>query len=102
MLKIICAAIWMAISTASAVADGEMGSGNWDHMMSGGFMMILLWIGLIVLAIVIIRWLFQRQARNASDGGSSSATEILDQRFAAGEIDKEEYEERRRMLKNQG
>lgn len=36
--------------------------------------------------------------RSSQDKRSGSALEILDRRYASGEIDKEEYEERKRTL----
>ena len=65
-----------------------------------GPLMMILFIGLIVAVVVlIVRWLGDRKsdARIPSEG---KAIEILKQRFARGEIDKEEYEERRRVLED--
>jgi len=71
-------------------------------MMGGGFGfgipglgMILFW-GLIALFIV---WLV-RSITGAGDqaAGRKSARQILDERFARGEIDQGEYEQKRRML----
>ncbi len=64
-----------------------------------GFGMGLVWLvflGLIVTGIVLV-------IRGSSEGGSgrsrgTSALDILDDRFARGEIDREEYEERKRVL----
>ena len=82
---------------------------QWGHTMMGwgmgGFGMIFMmvfWILAIVGLVFLIRWLFS----NASDrqglvGGSSkpgSPQDILKERYARGEIDKEEYEERKRTL----
>jgi putative membrane protein len=58
-------------------------------------MMIVFWGSLIVLVVLLVRWL-------SGGGGAlqsrSSALQILQERFARGEIDKEEYEERRKIL----
>ena len=53
-----------------------------------------------ILAFVI--WLVMRSKTASSRFGSSSskALEILDERFAKGEIDAAEYEERRKILRS--
>jgi putative membrane protein len=55
--------------------------------MFGG--MLLFWIVLIVLAVILVRGLFQT---NRSNGASqpSSARQILEQRYARGEINQEQ------------
>ncbi len=56
--------------------------------MMGG--MLLFWIVLIVLAVLLVRGLFQS---NRSRGSSAPQTprQILDQRYARGEITREQY-----------
>ncbi len=64
----------------------------------GSFMMLgmLLFWGLIIAGMVIgIRWL----VRSGGDSRSDTAMDILRQRYARGEIDKEEFEARRRDLR---
>lgn len=57
-------------------------------------MMVIFW-GLIIIGLVVaIRWL-QGQGRH---GLSDSALEILRQRYAKGEINKEEFDARKRDL----
>jgi putative membrane protein len=62
------------------------------------------WGGLIVLIFLGIRWLL-RQDRGGSQGSGGSGGppaddpyEILRRRYAAGEIDDEEYARRRKTL----
>ena len=58
------------------------------------FMMLLFW-GLVIAAILLgIRWLFGQSKRAQPD----SALEILRQRYARGEINKEEFEQKKRDL----
>lgn len=79
-----------------------------DCMMGGncmGGMMWLMWIFWIVVAALIV-WGVYRFTRGRGSGGQANqepterATpmETLQQRYAAGEINTEEYEERKRTL----
>lgn len=72
------------------------GGGMMDGMM-GGWMWLLPLLLVIAIAVAIIA-----AVRNSGDRGRSSnrpsPRELLDQRYAAGEIDREEYLERRSDL----
>ena len=59
----------------------------------GLVLMILFWGGLIALAVWLVRSLFPHaaQAPAPSWGTGSSARDILDRRYARGEISHEEY-----------
>lgn len=56
--------------------------------------MLLFWILVIVALVVGIRWLVSQGREPRSD----SALEILRQRYARGEINKEEFEAKKRDL----
>jgi uncharacterized membrane protein len=60
----------------------------------GLVLMILLWGGLIVLGIWLVRALFPNANRPPASPSDRSlgAREILDRRFAWGEISREEYD----------
>ena len=72
-------------------------------MESGGGMIIgpLMMLGVFALFIVsvvaIIRWI-AGAGRTLQNSTTKSAVEILNERFAKGEIEKEEYEERKNVL----
>ncbi len=69
---------------------------GWFMMMFGG----VLWIAvLVVLVWALIRW-FERKApaSGSSTPASSSALEILRQRYARGEIDTATFEQMRERL----
>lgn len=76
-----------------------MSGWGWGHMMFGGIMMLLFWAAIIVLVVLLVRWLTGPHAHGQdAPPKRSSALQILEERFARGEIDKEEFEERRRLL----
>jgi putative membrane protein len=69
---------------------------GWGGMSLGPLFMIA-WLALLVAVIVLlVRWL----SGGSFGVGNSPRTsrEILDERFAKGEIDREEYESRRKVL----
>lgn len=75
------------------------GNWSWGHMMFGSVMMLLFWGVIIVGIVIVVRWIAGGPSR---ESGSSPprrrALDILEERFAKGEIDKEEFEERKRLL----
>jgi putative membrane protein len=73
---------------------------DYGNMMDGGggwwvWGTLLMVVAIAVVALVV--WLIVRNPR-ADDRPSSSARDILSERYARGEIDSEEYEERLRKL----
>jgi putative membrane protein len=58
------------------------------------FMMFLFWILVIVGLVFAVRWLVSEGKERRSD----SALEILRQRYARGEINKEEFEAKKKDL----
>ncbi len=85
---------------------GEMGPWMWTwgfHM--GWFSIILMglfWIAVIVAILFLIRWLMVSTShRNREARLKDSALEVLRMRYAKGEINKEEFEEKRKDLLQQ-
>lgn len=75
------------------------------QMMGGWAMMVFLWLLIIAVLVVGVVWLVralsERSSRGEGGGGSdSSALRILEERYARGEIDQDEFEERRRTLRS--
>ncbi len=103
-------------STAALLGPAGLSSAAWaqertgfydgSHMWGGGWwmffgplMMILFIAAIVVVVVLAVRWL-----GGPSHGGAIYAPlgktplDILKERFAHGEIDKDEFEERRRTL----
>jgi putative membrane protein len=80
-----------------------MMDGGGDHGMMGwmaGWMALwgLLALALVVLAVVATVWL----VKHLSGSGRSSAEQALERRYAAGDIDREEFLRRREDLRYGG
>lgn len=71
---------------------------GYDHPMVFGFGGIFMWLFWIVLLVLIV-WLLKNVIGGQTNlSRSNSALEILEQRYAKGEIGKEEFEEKKRDL----
>jgi putative membrane protein len=69
--------------------------GMWGAWGFGMMLMMLAFWGLIIVGLVLgLRWLLTQGRESRSD----TALDILRQRYARGEIDKEEFEARKRDL----
>ena len=87
---------------------GNYGYGNYPGMMGGyggGWWMVfhgLIWlvflIVVVVAAVALIRYLWRVGAPGGSTGSGGSAVRILEERYARGEIDREEFLQRKRDL----
>ena len=80
--------------TVIAYADGPIGSGGWHMMRGGGLLMGLFWILIIG---VVIYFIVNHSKQQRTDNRETSL-EILQKRYARGEISKEEYEQMRQDL----
>lgn len=63
----------------------------------GGIIMILFWVLVIAGVIALVRW-FGIRDRGSGDTSRRTPLEILQERYARGEIEREEYEQKRRDL----
>jgi len=91
-----------------AAADGGGGAGvhpmmwgawGWSGMVLGPLMMIAVLAAVVAVAVLLVRWI--GGAPVAAPGPAApekTPLDILNERFAKGEIDKEDFEERRRLL----
>jgi putative membrane protein len=68
-------------------------------MAVGGVWMVLLWAGFLLLLVLGVKWL----VRQGRDGGSRrTPLDIAKERYAKGEITREEFEEMKRHLGDRG
>mgnify|MGYP001608030702 CR=1 FL=1 len=69
----------------------------YDHMYGmggfGGFWMLIFWVDFVLFIIWIVR-----QVSGGNTDGKSKALDILKERYAKGEIDKKEFEEKKKDL----
>ncbi len=77
----------------------DMWHGGWSGWFMGPFMMIIILVVAVVVIVLIVRFL-----GGAGHSGTPhvppgrTALDILKERYARGEIDKAEFEERRRVI----
>jgi len=77
---------------------GDMGWGGWGGWGMFGMIHMFLWWVLIILGIVVLaRWIFGGGSDGRTKAGDR-ALAILRERYARGEIDKQEFEARKRDL----
>lgn len=62
--------------------------GRWGHD-------VFFWLIVLVLVVLLVRWVISGER-----GGRADAREILDRRFAKGEIDEVEYAKRKAALED--
>lgn len=84
--------------------DGHMGAWQgewgWGHMVVGGVMMVLFWAAVIGLVVLLVRAVSggSRGETMSSWTPRATALDVLEERFARGEISREEFEDRRQVL----
>ena len=103
--RVVFTLVLLVSTVSSMAARADQGSGlgyghhAWDGGMHGWYMaplFMLFLVALVVGAILVVRWAAAPGHHSPKQG--RSALDILDERFARGEIDKQEFEERRNGL----
>ncbi|WP_331775533.1 SHOCT domain-containing protein [Sulfurospirillum sp. 1612] len=89
----------MATDIFAHGGETDSGYGMMGYNMMGGFGMGFSWLILILIGIFAYYMVSKNNNQNENNGDKPTARDILDQRFANGEIDKEEYQEKKEMLK---
>ena len=93
--------IYEALAQGWGYGGYGMGPGmmGWGYGMGwfGMIFMAIFWIAVIVGIILLIRWLWL-STNKGKPGTEDSPLEILKRRYARGEINKEEFEQKKRDL----
>ncbi len=82
------------------MGPGMMGWGYGGYGMGwfGMIFMAIFWIALLVGVILLIRWLWVSTGKKERGASEDSPLEILKRRYARGEINKQEFDEKRQDL----
>jgi len=73
--------------------------GNWHPMMGYGYGGVFMWILILALIGVVVYFLMQAsKSKGGTGSGGETALDILKKRYAKGEIDKAEFEQKKRDL----
>lgn len=104
----VVASMLLAMNAPIAVAQqssgpryGPMMHDGWYGWFVGPIMMMVFLVITVVVVVSIVRWLLgphHGHAPISTRPNEKSPLDILKERFARGEIDKDEYEERRKIL----
>jgi putative membrane protein len=89
--------VW-AQQTRSDYHGSHMWEGGWMFLY-GPLMMVAFVAAVVAVIVLLVRWLGDHRSAGHAPTGND-ALDILKERFARGEIDKEEYEERKRILRD--
>lgn len=66
----------------------------------GWIFMILFWLLIIAGLIAIVKWLIGGPESNVRMPPAKTARQILEERYARGEIDREEFEQKKRDIES--
>jgi putative membrane protein len=75
---------------------------GWGAWVAMGFMMLAFWAVIAALVVMALRstWHHDEPPEPRTRKGGDSAVEILDERFARGEIDEQEFRAKRDLLRS--
>jgi putative membrane protein len=77
---------------------GHMMDWWWGGGFLGGLPMIILWIAVIVAAIFLVRWAWRSNQDRTAGTPDQDPLEILEVRYAKGELTREQFEAMRKDL----
>ena len=105
------AALFCLVPVVDALAQRRMFDGwqggpsmmPWNMGWIGSALMFALWVAFFAAVFIFIkRWIQISGKDNQAPPPRASAMDILRERYARGEIDKEEFEEKKRVLDGNG
>ena len=85
---------WLSPLGANQTSNPMMNF-DYEYGAFGWLLMLLWWVVIIVAVVALVKWL-TNQSKN--DASGKSALDILKERYAKGEIDKNEFEEKKKNL----
>ena len=98
-LYVLTPAVASAQQSQGPSYGSHMWNGGWHGWFFGPIMMIVFIAVAVVVAVLLIRWLGAPGHGGALHSPpGKTPLDILKERFARGEIEKDEFEERRRLL----
>ncbi len=62
------------------------------------FLGMVFWIFIIACVVLLVLWIIGKSSRGKGDQGEDSALDILNKRYARGEITKEQYDEMKKDI----
>ena len=77
------------------IYNGYGGLGNMMGFWGGGIMMLVVWVAIIIFIVWIVK---EINGKNKNSKSNGNALDILKERYAKGEIDKKEFEEKKKDL----
>jgi putative membrane protein len=103
------AALFGVVMLSALLGTGMMG--GWGPMMGGGMrgawgpgfgvwglVMMLLWLLSVITIVLLVAWIIRQLAAGTGTATRSRALEILQERYARGEITREQFEQMRRDI----
>lgn len=76
-------------------------NGVWfGHTLFGGLFMIIFWVAVVLFIVWAVRQLSDNGRKDNAVGRGNAALDTLKERYAKGEIDKKEFEEKKKDLAN--
>lgn len=74
--------------------------GNWfGHTFFGGFFMVIIWVAIIFFVVWLVREMSgANKKQDGAEHRKKTALDILNERYAKGEIDRKEFEEKKKDL----
>ena len=93
------ALVWADGVHQGAGEFGHMWGGGWGWMVGGPLMMILFVALIVALVVLMVRWLGGVGGGTSQGPREKTPLDILEERFARGEIEREEFEQSRQTLR---
>ena len=91
---------WANAGKEGYYGHGHMMGGVMGHWLWGPLMMILAVAAIVAIVVLVVRWMGGPPGTGHAPQGptTKSPVDILKERYARGEIDTKEFEERRKAL----